>query len=120
MSLLSFLREADYVTSIAIDSAILCFSFAAYRRCQMKAFAFLTWGSVIGIIITAGMRLHRAGPAVPLNDSLTFWQLYRIGYIAAAVLWGTGIILLIRYVTARVEQGAASKKLEPTAAAPSD
>ena len=120
MRLLSFLREADYLISIAVDSAILCFAFAAYRRCRMKAFAFLIWGSMIGITITAGMHIHRAAPATPVNEDLTFWQLYRVGYIAATVLCGTGIILLIRYVMTLVGQGAGSNPtLQPTAAASS-
>ena len=118
MSLLSFLREADFLTSIAVDSTILCFAFEAYRRCQMKAFAFLIWGSVIGIIMAAGMRMHRAAPATAVSDALTFWQLYRVGYIAASVLWSTGILLLIRYVTTRIGQGAVSNlSLEPATAA---
>lgn len=97
MSLLAFLRLVDFFTSIAVDSAVLVWAFTAYRRTQMRAFALLLWGSFIGIILSAGLEMqHRTSHTS--SDALTFTQLYRIGYMLATILWGTGIILLIRHV----------------------
>src|SRR3954464_11301256 len=104
MNLLSVLREADFVTTIAVNSAVLCFSFVAYRRCRLNAFAFLIWAGVIGIIMSAGLRMVRTTPQRTLNENLTFFQLYRTGYIIASILGAAGVILLIRYVLARFGQ----------------
>ena len=116
MSLLSFLREADFITTIAVNSAVLCFSFVAYRRCRLNAFAFLIWASVIGIIMSAGLRMVRTTPQRTLNENLAFFQFYRTGYIIASLLGAAGLILLIRHVIARVGEDGTSSPADAHAA----
>jgi hypothetical protein len=97
VTLLTFLRNADFVASIVADGAVLCFAFPAYRRAKMPAFAFLVWGSVIGIILEVGLQFHRASTGTA-QDAVAFSEWYRVGYFAAIVLWGIGIVQLIQYV----------------------
>jgi len=93
MTLLTFLRNADFVASIVADGAVLCFAFPAYRRAKMPAFAFLVWGSVIGIILEVGLQFHRASTGTA-QDAVAFSEWYRVGYFAAIVLWASGLFSL--------------------------
>lgn len=102
MSLQSLLRFADFIATVAVDSAVLVFALTAYRRTNMRAFAFLFWGSAIGIIISVGMQLERR-TFHTASDAVGFWELYRAGYIVCSVLWGVGIVSLIRHVLSRLE-----------------
>jgi hypothetical protein len=98
MSILSFLREADFVTKIAFHAAILFFSIHAYHRTGLKALALLICGSVLGVALAVGLRMH--GYVLQPEDAPTFYYFYRIGIIAAGGLTVTGTLLLIRYVVA--------------------
>lgn len=103
MSTLSILRFADFLTNITVDSAVLVVALTAYRRTNMRAFAFLFWGSVIGIILSVGLQLEHQTVRTS-TDSVGFWEIYRLGYIAAAVLWGAGIVSLVRCVVSNFER----------------
>jgi hypothetical protein len=104
MSLLSFLSEADFVSIVAVNSAILCFSFPAYRRTKMKAFAFLFSGSLVGIIASATLHMHDASPSPDPNDPMTFLYFYRSAFIVGTVLKGIGTILLIRHALGSLQR----------------
>jgi hypothetical protein len=95
MTFLSFLSKADFVVSIVVDAIVLCLSFAAYRRTRLSAFAFLIWNSLICIILETGLHLRSPSSA---EDAVSFREWYRVGYFAETVLWGVGVVLLIRYV----------------------
>jgi VanZ family protein len=97
MSLLSFLRHADFVTTIFIDMMVLVFSFSAYRRTNMRAFGFLILGSAMGIISEIGLQFYRAGSYASNSDALTFLEFYRAGYLIASISWGIGIYQLIQF-----------------------
>ena len=103
MSLLSFLRQADFVTTIFVDLVVLVFSFSAYRRTNMRAFSFLILGSAIGIISEAAFQVHRSSPYNPASDAVTFYQIYRAGYLVGCISWGIGIYQLIKFVTGKFE-----------------
>jgi hypothetical protein len=117
MTLLSFLRHADFVASVAADASVLCFAFPAYRRTKMRAFAFLIWGSVMGIVLESGLRLHKTSTGTA-QDALTFLHLYRTGYFVAVVLWGIGVVQLIQYVQRELEGKTSFDEPGLTAAAP--
>jgi hypothetical protein len=116
MTFLSFLSKADFVASVVIDCTVLFLSFLAYRRTGISAFAFLIWASLIGVILEVGLHLRTPSSA---EDALSFRQWYRVGYFAATVLWGIGLIQLIQYVRRDFERKSPNTTLEPTAAAPS-
>ena len=116
MTFLSFLSKADFLASLVIDGTVLCLAFLAYRRTSVSAFAFLIWASLIGVILAVG--LHVRTPTSS-EDALSFRQWYRVGYFAATVLWGIGLIQLIQYVRRDFERKSPpNKSLQPTAAAP--
>ena len=98
MHIIPFLRGADFVSTILVDTMVICFAFPAYRRTQMRAFGFLILGSVVGIILECGLQLHRSSPYTSTDDAVTFSELYRVGYLVAGVSWGIGIYQLIGYV----------------------
>jgi hypothetical protein len=117
MTFLSFLSKADFLASVAIDGTVLYLSFLAYRRTNILAFAFLIWGSLIGVILAVGLHIRTPTSA---EDALSFHKWYRVGYFACTVLWGIGIILLIQHVRRDFAQKSPpNKSLQPTAAAPS-
>jgi hypothetical protein len=118
MSLLSFLRHADFVTTILVDTMVLVFSFSAYRLTKMRAFGFLILGSAIGIISEAALQFYRARSYTSPDDALAFYQIYRAGYVVASISWGVGIYQLIQFVVSRFQTND-KMMLEPTAAVPS-
>jgi hypothetical protein len=87
------LRDLTSVTTLVVDFAVLCFAVAAYRRTKVSAFGFLIFGSVVGLALTIGLRYHTTHPTTPEN-TLTFWQIYSVGYVIATGLWGAGVIAL--------------------------
>ena len=89
---------------------VLCFAFPAYRRTKMKAFAFLIWGSAIGIVLEAGLQLHRNSPYTSTEDEQTILECYRVGYLICSVLWGIGIVQLINFVMAGIEKKEKDKE----------
>ena len=72
MHIIPFLRGADFVSTILVDTMVICFAFPAYRRTQMRAFGFLILGSVVGIILECGLQLHRSSPYTSTDDAVTF------------------------------------------------
>ena len=104
MSLLSFLRHADFVTTIFVDVMVLMFSFSAYRRTNMRAFGFLILGSAIGIISESALHFYQARAYTSAHDALTFFQIYRAGYVIASISWGVGIYLLIQFVMSKYQK----------------
>ena len=118
-STLTFLRHADFVVTIAVDSAVLCFSFTAYRRTGMRAFAFWIASCTIAIISSVGLHTYSSPGALSTEAYRSFMEFYRFGYIVAAVLGGAGSIMLIRHVLDRLPSGTPpNEPLQPTAAAP--
>jgi hypothetical protein len=117
MTFLSFLSKADFVASVVVDATVLFVSFLAYRRTSMPAFAFLIWGSLLGIILEMG--IHLRTPTSP-DDAVSFHEWYRVGFFASSILWGIGIFQLVRYVQREFErQPPPNKSPEPTAVTPS-
>jgi hypothetical protein len=97
MTFLSFLSKADFLASVITDGTVLYLSLLAYRRTNISAFAFLIWASLIGVILSIGLHF-RSTSSETAQDALSFREWYRVGYFACTILWGIGIIQLIRYV----------------------
>jgi hypothetical protein len=95
MTLLSFLNSADFVVSILVNVVVLCFAFPTYRRAQLRAFALLIWASVLGIVLEAGTRFH---PVSFDTSVVSFWQLYRVGFMVYDLLWCIALVQLMQHV----------------------
>jgi hypothetical protein len=113
MSTLTFLRNADYVVTILVNVAVLCFAFPAYRRTKMLAFGCLIWASVLGILLESGYVLHSSNSS-SASDTLSFLQLYRIGIIIYDILFCIGVIQLIQHFLSEMER----KTIEPGVTVP--
>ncbi len=119
MNALTFLRHADFVATIAVNSTVLCFSFTAYHRTGMRAFAFWIAGCAICIISSVGLHTYGYSRTLPAEDYRSFMEFYRIGYIIQAALGGSGSVMIIRHLLAKLDAGCARKEaLQPTSAAP--
>ena len=114
MSILTFLRNTDFVVTIAVNSVLLCFSFIAYRRTGMRAFAFWITACTICIISSVGLHTYAYSRALSTETYRSFIEFYRAGFIVQAVLGGAGSIMLIRHVLA----ARPNQPLPPAAAAP--
>ena|SRR5438445_8977353 len=116
MNALTFLRHADFFATIAVNSIVLCFSFTAYRRTGMRAFAFWIVGCVICIISSVGLHAYGYSRTLAPEDYRRFMEFYRIGYLIQAALSGAGSVMIIRYVLAKLDADAApNKPFQPTA-----
>ena len=113
MITLAFLRYADLAVTIAVNSAVLCFSFTAYRRTGMRAFAFWIVAGTMSIILSVGLHTYGYSRTVSAEDYRSFMQFYRIAYIIEAVLSGAGCIMLIRHLLAKLDAGAAPNQSAP-------
>jgi hypothetical protein len=102
MNPLSLLRLADFVTTIAVNSIVLSFSFAAYRRTRMRAFAFWIAACTICIISTVGLYGYAYSRALSAEDYRTFMEFYRIGYAVQAILGAAGSIMIIRFILTKI------------------
>ena len=96
MTMLSFLREADFVVTILSNVAVLLVAFAAYRRTKFVPFALFICSSIIGIILSAALHIHRARGFISTEDERTFQESYRVGYFVVSVLGTIGVVLLVR------------------------
>ena len=115
MNALTFLRHADFVATIAVNSTVLCFSFTAYRRTGMRAFAFWIAGCAICIISSVGLHTYGSSRTLPPADYRSFMEFYRIGYIVQAALGGAGSVMIIRHLLAKLDSGSApNKPMQPT------
>jgi hypothetical protein len=104
MNIEPLLHNAAIVANILADSLVLVFSFAGYRRTQMRAFAFLIGGSTIGIILILWSNLAMPSPTLYPDEYQEFIEFYYVGSIASVGLWAIGIVLLIRRVQAMFER----------------
>src|ERR1043166_4372446 len=104
MTLTSFLRAAEFVTSIAVSSIVLCFSFSAYRRTKLRAFAFWIWSCALAILLMSAWYMRILSPATSREDYMTFTVIYRIIFMANNVLSAIGSLMIIRYVVADRER----------------
>ena len=104
MHLLPFLRHADFVATICVDTMVLVFSFPAYRRTKMREFGLLILGSTIGIISEAAYKFYTARSYASTQDAQTFLEFYRAGYLVAIISWGVAIYQLIQHVMSGVEK----------------
>lgn len=95
MNTYSLLHIAASAATIIVCITVLAFSIVAYRRIHVPAFAFLMGASVIRLISEVGARPHPAW--LPAGDSAAWYVFYLVSYTIAVVLWGVGVILLIRY-----------------------
>src|SRR5215831_5924640 len=116
MNMLPFLRQADFVTTIAVNSIVLCFSFTAYRRTRMPAFAFWIAGCTICIISSVGLHTYGYSRALSSERYRSFLEFYRFGYIVQGVLGCAGSIMLIQHLVRGLGQNGPNNPLQPTAA----
>ena len=99
MSIPSLLQEIAFLSMFVVDVAVLCFAVFAYRRTKLPALGLLALGAFVAI--TTGTAFHIRTYVLALDsDDITFHFIYRLGYICAVFLSGTGTILLIRHVLA--------------------
>jgi len=123
MNIPSLLHIIASATTILVCILVLAFSTVAYRRLHLRALAFLIGASVIRFILEVAARLHSAlSPSHPIyywpfHDYATFYALYLVCYTITVILWGLGIILLIRYSLAKRGMPP-NTALEPTPTAP--
>ena len=104
-SLLSLLRSADFLVTFGVNAVVLYFSFVAYRRTKMRAFAFWIWSAGIALIQT--MALHTYGSSrstLSHSDAETFQVFYRTFYIVGTVLGTLGTVMLVRYMLAGLQK----------------
>jgi hypothetical protein len=99
----AILRAADFVVTIAVNSIVLCFSFKAYRRTRMRAFAFWIAACTICIISSVGLYGYAYSRSLSAADYRTFMEFYRLGYALQAILGAAGSIMLIRHVLPKTE-----------------
>ena len=104
MNLTSFLRAAEFVTTIAANSTVLCFSFSAYRRTKLRAFAFWIWSCTLGIILMSAWYMRTLSPPTSREDYMTFSVIYRIIFIANNIVNVIGSLMIIRHVVAEGER----------------
>jgi hypothetical protein len=104
MTLTSFLQTAEYVTFVVFTTAILVFSFVAYRRTKLRAFAFWIASSSMGLIQMSAWYIHIHSSPLPESDRMTFNVIYRLCYIVINVLGAIGSIMLIQHVLAERER----------------
>jgi hypothetical protein len=103
MNILTTLRFLDFVVTIAVNSIVLCFSFTAYRRTRMRAFAFWIAACTICIISSVGLHGYAYSRSLSAQDYRTFMEFYRLGYVVQAILGAAGSIMLIRHILPKVE-----------------
>jgi hypothetical protein len=116
MTTLSFLTNADFVASEAVNITVICFATLAFRRTKFSGFAFLILASFLGIILEAGAEVARYSL---LWFGFPFSMWYRIAYLVGMIFWGIGVVQLIRYVWLSLERKSPpNTALEPTATAP--
>ena len=101
MSITSFLRHIDFIVTIAVNSLVLCFSYTAYRRTRMRAFAFWIASCAICIISSVGLHGYAYSRSLSAEDYRRFMEFYRVGYAVEAVLGAVGSIMLIRHILAK-------------------
>jgi hypothetical protein len=97
MNTLSFLHGLDLVTTIVIHTTVFCFALTAYLRTKLKAFACVASGTGLAVFMSSALYLYNykffdaAGHIFP--------YIYRVGFMVAITLYGTGTIQLIRRVS---------------------
>ena len=115
--MLPFLRQADFVTTIAVNRIVLCFSFTAYRRTRMLAFAFWIAGCTICIISSVGLHTYGYSQRLSSEDYRSFMEFYRFGYIVQGVPGCAGSVMLIQHLVRGLGQnGEPNNPLQPRAA----
>jgi hypothetical protein len=106
----SFLRSAEFVTTIATSSAILVFSFSAYRRTKLLPFALWIASSTMTIIFMSAWYVHSIWPPLSKEDEITFSVIYRVSFIINSILGATGSIMLIQHLLAKFYSNPPSEK----------
>ena len=101
MTIISFLREADFVVSIFANLAVLFVSFPAYKRTKLLPFSLLIWGSFVGILLAAAVHIYRTRGSSNDDEVRQFQEIYRIGFIICNGLSTAGVVLLIRQFMAQ-------------------
>ena len=114
MTLTSFLRTVEFVTFFAATSTVLYFSFAAYRRTRLRAFAFWIWACTIGLIQMSAWYIHIHTPPSSHADEMTFNVIYRLCYLVVTILGAIGNVMLIQHLL----KMPPNKSMQSTAAAP--
>src|ERR1043166_5609628 len=103
MSTLTFLQHADLVTTVGVNSAILCISFTAHRRTRMSASAFWFVAATMSIVMSVGLHTYAYSHPPSSQEYRSFMVFYRADYIIQAVLAGAGCILLTSYTLAKLK-----------------
>jgi hypothetical protein len=97
MTITSFLRTVEFVTYIFTTTAVLIFSFSAYRRTKLRAFGFWIASTTIGIIEMSAWYIHIHRPPASHDDELTFNVIYRLTFIIVTILGTIGSVMIIKY-----------------------
>ncbi len=101
MTLVSFLSKADFLAAVVVVATMLFVSFSGYRRTRMPACAFMVCGCVLAIILAAVLSIYKPSSK---EEAVVLSEWSHIGHFAATVLWGIGIVQLIRYVRRELER----------------
>jgi tellurite resistance protein TehA-like permease len=112
MTLTTLLRTVEFGVSIACSSTVLCFSFAAYRRTKLRAFALWICSSALGIILMCSWYTRSLSPQSSHADYMTFSVIYRLAFIANVIVSAVGSVMVVQHVLNRP-----NPPREPTAAA---
>jgi Putative prokaryotic signal transducing protein len=115
MNYLAFLSEVNFVATVVVHTTVFFFALIGYVRTKCKAFAYVASGTGLAVILSSALRLYDYN--FPDGDGQTFFYFYRIGFIAAITLYGTGTILLIRRVSCGLKLPSRSVMEEGLAAA---
>src|ERR1017187_1246596 len=104
MTLKSFLQAAEFVTSVAVGLTVLSFSFSAYRRTKLRAFAFWIWSCTLSVILMTAWYFFTLYPVSSREHYFTSSVIYRILFMVDNVLGAIGSVMLIRHVLAERER----------------
>ena len=99
----SLWRLTELLASLAVNGAVLGWSFEAYRRTKLRGFAFWICSCTVGIIMittwygVSELHAQRLGSPPP-SWYPAYSVLYRISFIANTIVSGIGSVLIIRHV----------------------
>ncbi len=103
MTSASFLRTAEFITTVGAHVAVLVFSFAGYRRTKLRPFALWIAASSIGILLMSGWYITGNSPHLLQSDYTSYMFIYRIGFIIGNILGATGAVMLIQCFLKKLE-----------------
>jgi hypothetical protein len=95
MAWLNLLTKLSLLVTVAVDAAVLCHVFPAFRRSKNTAFLLIAIACVLGIVDT--VYDHAADlQGISASSYIVIRTLRRFAYFADCICWGIGIVLLAR------------------------